>query len=120
MAVPSVEERPFYDGDGHDAPTREERRESAEPYRMYREHLRSGSTPDGITLRATRSGVGGETTLRGADAGSPRYSGITRREIPGIQFPTMWWIYYSRPIASTVTDGFALRVSNSTREREPR
>ena len=45
MAIPSIEELPFFDEEKHEAPTEEEMRERAEAYRAYRENLRTGTKP---------------------------------------------------------------------------
>lgn len=45
MAIPSIEELPFFDKERHETPTEEEIRERAEAYRAYRENLRTGTKP---------------------------------------------------------------------------
>ena len=43
MAVPPIEELPFFDETKHHAPTEEENRERAEAYRKYRDNLRKAT-----------------------------------------------------------------------------
>jgi hypothetical protein len=46
MAIPEVEELPFYDENKHDVMSKEERRQMAEALSKYRENLRTGTKPN--------------------------------------------------------------------------
>lgn len=46
MAMPGKDELPFYDADAHDTLTDEETVELSQAWTAYREHLRTGTTPD--------------------------------------------------------------------------